>query len=162
MSGLVGVDSALDSLVSSVFTFIPWVFGFWLSVWLIAHVIGPLITDIVKARADARVAKAGALEKAGQRRAQVTKVAMLCSDFDDWLETHILALQIDCASYPEDQALADLLAELVTAKEEASDIIVRLHEGRTTNLSDEDERYVSDTWSALKQQIKEMPVRQAA
>lgn len=160
--GIQGAELALDNLLGNVFTFMPWVFMFAAFMWLVTHVLSPLMADVVKARAKERTSKTDTLAKAEQRRALATKIALDCSDFDDWLETHILMLRIDCASDPESKVLSDMLVELVSAKAEISDIIVRLHRGGTINLSGHDEQYVSEKWSMLAQKIKELPGSNAA
>lgn len=152
MGGLEKAADAADGLIS----FLPTI----LAVWIVAmafwtFVLRPAASsfegDSAQFADENQIAEA---EANGQEL--IAAVSTLCSAYDDWLDTSILMLTIDCAGHPADSERSTLLAELIAARKAVASLFIHL-DNPAVEMPDVDPAEIAKQWDGYRQQFRNLP-----
>lgn len=131
-----------------------------LLVWIVVMAFWTLILNPAASSAEGESAR---LEKENQNaeaeansRELIAAVSTLCSAYDDWLDTSILMLTIDCAGHPADSQRAELLAELIAARKTVASLFIHL-DNPAVEMPDVDPAEIAKQWDSYKQQFRNLP-----
>jgi flagellar biosynthesis/type III secretory pathway M-ring protein FliF/YscJ len=151
-----GVDAITSSLADwlSLFPSLILIFIVIAGLWYI--VFGPLLIGGEEDRAAQRNSAQQSAEADAKRKELLASIISVCSDYDDWLDTNILILQIDCAGHPTDSQRAELLAEFIAARKKVSSLFIHI-DSLVFETPDVDPEEIAKQWDGYRQQLQNLP-----
>lgn len=148
MGGLDTVPAGIDSI----FAVVPAMIGL-IGVVMLIRLAAPLVDEYSKERQIVKNEARKQVEAAQRSKALLIAEIVLRGEFDEWLDTAVLRLQIDCLANSGDKPLIDVLTVVTQARKDNAARITELHQGTTRQPSAEDADSIRQQWQDLRNRV---------